>query len=170
MNFLKQKIIDTFSRGGEEIPQSKYSLIPRFLIFVLYLLFFEIFYFIFPETTSKLLENFIFGFILLTLGFFSAFIIRPIVSLYNTYHEICPDNLISIQGFASFTRKDYLCPYVHISGIEIRQNLFDRLCNMGDILIGTSMTGSAEIRIRKIERPEYYVNQIEAAVSKALKS
>jgi membrane protein YdbS with pleckstrin-like domain len=168
MNYIRQKIIDTYSRGGEEIPHSKYAVVPRFMIFILYLLLIEVIYWGFPDTMWKFVENFTGGFILLTVTLFVAFVIRPVISLYNSYHEIAEDNLISVQGFASFSRREFLCPFIFINGIEVRQNLFDRLTDMGNILIGTSMTGNVEIVLRHIERPQYYANQLEKAITHAL--
>jgi uncharacterized membrane protein YdbT with pleckstrin-like domain len=169
MQFLRQKIIDTYSRGGDEIPHSPYAVIPRFFIFFIYLMFLEVMYLIFPESLWYFVENFTAGFLFLTLIVFIAFIIRPVITLFNSYHELASDNLISVQGFASFSRREYLCPYDFINGIEVRQNIFERLTDMGNILIGTSMTGHAEIKLSHVERPQYYATKIEEAIDEATK-
>lgn len=169
MQFLRKKIIDTYSRGGEEIPHSWYAVIPRLFIFFLYLMFLEIMHLLFPESLWYLVENFTAGFLFLTLTVFIAFVIRPFITLFNSYHELSSDNLISVQGFASFSREEYLCPYDFINGIEVRQNIFERLTDMGDILIGTSMTGHAEITLHHVEKPQYYAGKIEEAIEEATK-
>jgi uncharacterized membrane protein YdbT with pleckstrin-like domain len=169
MQFLKQKIIDTYSRGGEEIPHSAYAVIPRFFIFFLYLMLLEIMNLLFPESLWYIVEKFDLGFLFLTLTVFVAFIIRPVITLFNSYHELSSDNLISVQGFASFSRREYLCPYDFINGIEVRQNIFERLTDMGDILIGTAMTGHPEIILRHVQRPQYYVSRLEEAIDEATK-
>jgi membrane protein YdbS with pleckstrin-like domain len=168
MNFIRQKIIDTYSRGGEEIHHSFFAVIPRFMIFFLYLLLIEILYWMFPDAMWYLAVTFTGAFILLTVTLFAAFVIRPVISLYNSYHEITEDNLISVQGFASFSRREYLCPLIFINGIEVRQNIFERLTNMGNIFIGTSMTGHAEIVLKHVDRPQYYASKLEEAIDHAI--
>lgn len=167
MKFLKQKIIDTYSRGGEEIPHSPYAVIPRFTIFALYLIILELFYFCFPKTMLYIVQEFTIGILFVSLVFFVAFIIRPYITLYNSYHEFGTDNLISVQGFASPFRKEYLCPYPFINGIEIRQNLFERFTDMGNLLVGTAMTGKPEIVLKHIKRPEHYAKMLQDRINES---
>jgi membrane protein YdbS with pleckstrin-like domain len=167
MNFVRQKIIDTYSRGGEEIPHSAYAVIPRFTIFALYLIILELFYAWFPETMSYIVQKFTLGIFFLSFVCFVAFVLRPYFTLFNSYHEIGVDNLISVQGFISPFRREYLCPYTFINGVEIRQNLFERLTDMGSLLIGTSMTGKAEIVLKHIQRPEYYAKLLQDRISES---
>lgn len=165
---IRQKLIDTYSRGGLEIPSSYFSVLPRFTYFIFFLIILEFFNRIFPSLTMYLVENFTWGLILLIVTVFVAYVLRPIISLYSSYHEITYDNLVSVQGFTSFFRKDYRCSYELISGVEVRQNILGRLTDMGDILVGTSMRHRPEIIIKGIQRPQHYAHKIHEAIDSRL--
>lgn len=160
MNFLRQKIIDKYSRGGEEIPHCAWSVVPRFCIFACYIFSLEVLYSLFPDMLYYIIDHFAVGLAFLSVMMFIIYVIRPIVALYNSYHEMALDNLISVQGFASPLRREHLCPYMFIVGVEVSQNIFDRITDMGKLSIGTAMTGHAEIILKNIQRPNEYAEKI----------
>lgn len=168
MQFLRQRIIDEYSRGGEEMPHSIYAVVPRFFIFSLYLLLIEVIYYFIPGAVDYIVEHFTEGFLFFTFVMFVAFIIRPVITLFNSYHELASDYLISVQGFASFSRQEHLLPYEFIQGIEVRQNLFERFVEMGDLHIGTAMSGDVEIKIKHIERPHFYADKLQESINNAI--
>ncbi|HMO16521.1 MAG TPA: PH domain-containing protein [Oligoflexia bacterium] len=167
MNFLRQKIIDKYSRGGEEIPHSSWSVVPRFLIFIGYVIFLELIYLVFPGILDYMINNFGPALVFISVIVFLVFVVRPIIGLFNSYHELTLDNLVSVQGFASPFRREHLCPYIFIVGVEVQQNLFERLTDMGRLLVGTSMTGHAEIVLKNIQRPNEYAAKLLARVGEA---
>ncbi|MCB0319227.1 MAG: PH domain-containing protein, partial [Bdellovibrionales bacterium] len=51
--------------------------------------------------------------------------------------------------------------YEHIRGVELDRTLYQRMFNLGDIKIGSSMKNEIEVLIRGIYKPDYYKRIIE---------
>lgn len=153
-HFYKEQIA-SFSKGGVEMKTSRARVFAGGVVFFFLFLLLEVVFFIISGFFGDEISEVVPVFVLLLLTGFYYFLIDPIFDIYNSYHELGPKELISVQGFVlSKKRKDHYVPYFLISGCEVRQGLLGRLFNFGDLLIGTSMTAKPEVVIENIEDPQ----------------
>jgi len=92
--------------------------------------------------------------VLLLLPFF----VRPILYLYDAKHFITPKGVVARSGIYSFVTRDMHADFHDISGVSVRQSLFERLINIGTIDVGTAMSANVEIVIEGVDSPSKYAD------------
>jgi uncharacterized membrane protein YdbT with pleckstrin-like domain len=159
-NYIRSK----YGQGGLDIQRSWWSVSPRLFIFAIYLIV-AITCWVRYQDAILYESKTVFSILLFLLSFMVAgFALRPCLSMLNTYHEITTRSIYTVEGIFSFKQRIIELHFEDISGVEIRKTIFDRLCGMGDIDIGTAMTGKAEATLQGIKNPDYYVAIIEKAL------
>lgn len=93
------------------------------------------------------------------------------VLLHKLYDErlvIGPDHVQCTTGTLSFTRKDMRIDFVNIRGIEIDCSLYDRIFNLGNVHIGSSMHEEVEIKFVGLRNPELIRKVIESRCNREI--
>ncbi|MBS3070993.1 PH domain-containing protein [Candidatus Pacearchaeota archaeon] len=82
----------------------------------------------------------------------------------NTYYEVNPHSIIASKGI--FSRTTRRLDLVAISDANLRQNLWERMLNYGDVGVRTFSDDSAMV-IKKINNPSMFVDFLEAKTRRA---
>lgn len=96
-----------------------------------------------------------------------ALLLRILFLMYNSEHEITPTRVRTITGLCWIRRRLIEIEYELIMGVEIRQSAIDRLLGVGNIYVGTSMTGRPELSFDGILDAEHYANIIDSRAKMA---
>ncbi|RME60629.1 MAG: PH domain-containing protein, partial [Candidatus Dadabacteria bacterium] len=87
---------------------------------------------------------------------------------FDRQYVIGPDYVKEVHGLYSLKMRETILEFAKVHGVEIEKNLFQRLFNLGDIGVGSAMTGSTEIIMVGVRDPEKYAKIIEDRVKKYL--
>jgi len=97
-----------------------------------------------------------------------AAIARPISLMFDCSHELGCHHMKSTKGLLSFQREHVEIPYEDILGVRVSQNIFERILNVGRILVWTASADRPEISMGGIGDPEAGAGQIKAKVDQIL--
>lgn len=86
--------------------------------------------------------------------------------MWNARYEIHEGYVCACEGIVSLTMRDVRIDYENVRGIEIDRNLYQRLAQLGDLKIGSSMHGDVELVMHGIRYPERYREIIEERIKK----
>lgn len=159
---LYNAAIEKYQAGGIEIKPTTaiYKIGIATIIFISICL--ELLYLAYPKPFDFFFEKAPYVFIFSIFAGFLHFLLIPIFKMYNSYHEISDNHLISVQGlFLARKKIEHLIPYHSIMGTTLKQTIFGRIFNYGTIYVGTRMTGSAEVRISNIVDPKAVQREID---------
>lgn len=93
-------------------------------------------------------------------------IVCAIHRLYNCRYVISHDHVLAVAGLLSMSMKDTRIDYENVRGIEIVRSLSQRIFDVGDLKVGSSMQDQIEIEMRGIRQPNKYRELIERRIRK----
>lgn len=116
----------------------------------------------FPVTVQRIPLGVIFG-KELSIGLPLAAIV-PIVmmgsivhSLYDVRYVLTPDYVMEIEGLLSFNERSVRLHYIHIRGMEIERNIFQKMFNIGNLKLGSAIAqGDSDVVLRGVFDPRRY--------------
>ena len=98
------------------------------------------------------------------MGLAIFFFIEPEVSLFYYRYEIDDEKVTQTRGI--FTRKVEMIPWRLASKVELRQGIFGRLFNYGDIFV-SDVSEAPGITLRGVSGPRKVLQLIEEKISNA---
>ncbi len=94
--------------------------------------------------------------------------IALVQKVLNSKYYIGDSYVRSVHGRLSFQRKDIRIDFVNIKGIEINASLYDRIFNIGTVLIGSSTGGGIYVSFEKVKNPGRIRNLIESQMQQRI--
>ena len=92
-------------------------------------------------------------------------------ALYNVRLILCPEYLIYVEGALNWKEKSIRVEYEHIREIEIDQTIYQRIVNVGDILVTVVATSiESSLIVPGVHDPRAVKDLIREFVAKAEKS
>lgn len=78
-------------------------------------------------------------------------------SLYDVRYVLTPDYVMEIEGLLSFNEKSVRLHYIHIRGMEIERNIFQKMFNIGNLKLGSAIAqGDSDVVLRGVYDPRRY--------------
>ena len=74
--------------------------------------------------------------------------------MYNNRYTISTDYVESRTGILSFKSADTRINFDDVRGIEVDRTIYQRIFNLGDILVGSAMGNEVEVRIEGVSQPD----------------
>ena len=88
-------------------------------------------------------------------------------SLYDSKFVLSYNNVQSIRGLLSLEKTSTQISYANIAGVDIEKTVWQRLCGIGVLKIGSAGTDNLEVQMHGISSPRHYKDIIEERVRSA---
>ena len=96
-----------------------------------------------------------------------AALIWILYTMYNSIYIINYHEVRHIKGILSLKRKEIEITFDQVYGVSRKANFIDRMVDVGDVIVGTSMTGKAELVLRGIYDDHWFYELITTRSEKA---
>lgn len=89
--------------------------------------------------------------------------------LYNYLYVLTPDYVLEVSGRISFNLKSQRIRYAHIRGVNVEQNIFQRIFNVGDIRLASAMQQrDSDVLMEGVANPNLYKDIINQRIHEAI--
>ncbi len=96
-----------------------------------------------------------------------VFCLRPLILWRDSYHEIGCHHLRGESGRISFRKQSVEVPFEDIRGVRVVQTLFQRIINVGDVIVWTAFSELPEVSLRCVSSPKRVASEISRHLDKA---
>ncbi len=93
-----------------------------------------------------------------------ALLIRPVILIFDDRNEIGEHHIRAYSGLCSWKRKFSEIAYENVKGVEVDQNIVERILDVGDVKVWTAISGTPEVVMEGVDNP----NRVAAIIRKQL--
>ncbi len=127
----------------------------------------------FPETVlHQNVDLFGFSFVLhLPILLLVAILViaRPLFLLFDCKYEVKCHHISATTGILSFNKRHFEMPLENARGVEVKQNLWERILFVGTVLVGSAMTDVPEVELHGVADPEGIATIIRSRMDRSIK-